>query len=170
MTDDGKALDEARREFLDRRLTEYRQAIEGGNVVILVDAIRLCTVFKMPLPHWLAVAVVERLVQAFAIAPRGRRGSRPSDLAKYQQAQIHYERWSLVRELRDRKDELSDIADKGTLEEAFDAVSEQLKGTDAAGAPETVRASYKLVEGQMKRGRGALFKSSRLRSSKPGQG
>jgi hypothetical protein len=61
----------------------------------------------------------------------------------------HRKRWEAVRELRERQQQILEQFndDRGkTWETRWKAVSEILDGTEAAGSPETVRASYKLIE------------------------
>lgn len=150
-------MSDEREEFLRRRLAAFEHAWNAGNVPALLDAVELCGRFQHPLPAWAVAGVTKKLREAFAIPPEGKRGSTPSDLARYRMDQVHYERWSMVNELRDRKDELVDAGLEPTLEAAFENASKALAHTPAAGAPATIRASYWMVESDFKKGVGGKY-------------
>ena len=65
-------------------------------------------------------------------------------------------RWGLVRDLRERRHEFDD--DRGTTwEKCYSAVSEELKGTIAAGGSDAIKASYNHVQQALKNGQAGYF-------------
>jgi hypothetical protein len=174
--------EEWRERLFARRLAACRQAYKAGNVVALLDIVETCSEFDRPLPVWAAEAVTAKLRLAFKIS-RGKRGRAPTDIAVYRRRQIDFERWDVVRELRDRKDELQELATKWTDNAVFKTASKALERTPAfgspaamrksylkvkqstaSGSPTAVRKSYLKVQKEIKRGRGAAFYTSRSRT------
>ena len=77
----------------------------------------------------------------------------PARLAKLLKAarrdrRLHLPRWELVKELQERRDELARAPAnfEPTLDAAFEKASKALRGTKAAGAPDTIKKSWLLVE------------------------
>ena len=120
----------------------------------LADAIAFCAREDRPLPSWASHGALAAIAAQLAAPAIGRLGRHASREAGHRSDMLHYERWSLVRELQDRADELQDIA--STQEERYAAVA-RLQGTAAAGSEETIKRSYLLVERAMGEGRGARF-------------
>ena len=105
----------------------------------------MCGREKQPLPAW-----VERAVLAL-IDNRQRPKGIPTKL------DVHVIRWDAVVELRDRREELKDKGYEPTWDAAFETVSGMLRGTEAQGSPDAVKASYGLVQRLFKEGRGPIF-------------
>jgi hypothetical protein len=119
---------------------EYLEALGcDGGLTALRDAIRWCRRHQLPLPDWAADTIEQLLTD-------------PDRLAKLLSAarrdRIHLARWDLVAELRDRRHELarSPANLEPTLPAAYDNASEALEGTEAAGAPDTIKKSWQWVE------------------------
>jgi len=129
-------------EFYARRMRDHEAAWRRGDARALSDVVGICGSYRRPLPQWARDGV-----RAFVEHHR----SKPS-----KRDRIHYTRWDAVQEIRDRKDELSSLGygTKWTDGAVFETASEALAGTEAAGSPDTVRASYMLVQRLMKSGEG----------------
>jgi hypothetical protein len=117
-----------------------------GGLTALLDAIAWCRRHQLPLPDW-AAATVLQLLKA------------PDRLAKMigadRRYRIHRTRWDMVAELRDRREELvrSPAHLEPTLPAAFENASEALGGTEAAGAPDTIKKSWQRVERRFRKRR-----------------
>lgn len=140
-------------------LRSLARAWGDGSLSALVDAVKWCQRKSLPLPDWAANGVLQMLSvpdRKLTLADRRNR--------------IHYARWDVIRELRDRRHELKishPMPDgtksegyKPTWESAYDNASEALAGTEAAGSPDAVKKSYQLVERLFRAGKGARFHSS----------
>ena len=95
------------------------------------------------------------------IAARGQafRSGNQSYAEWEQQNAIHWMRWTMVSDLRDRKknnpeDLLFQVVDP-TWDAWYERVSEELRNTIAAGSPDAIKKSYQLVERLFKSGIGA---------------
>ena len=139
---------DASKAFVERELRALEKAYRDGHPGAAAAAIQLCV--SRPLPAWLSTVVLEAL--RVRTVKRGRLANPQTEM---RQNRIHYTRWDAVRELQDRKDDLSDIA--SNQEERYAAVSELLKGTEAAGSEETIKKSYLLVENAFSDGHGGKF-------------
>ncbi len=128
--------------FFQRQMLKCERAWNTGAAEAVYDAMNECVRFNRAPPTWLLKAV-ETLA---------RRDVR--DKPTRRQDMVHFERWDAVRELRDRKGE---PGIPNTWEECYERVSEYFQGTPAAGSPETIRASYKLVRKNMEEGRASRY-------------
>jgi hypothetical protein len=121
------------------RLDQFERNWRAGDLVAPAEAARLCRLYQQPIPRWLENAFATLVVQHM-----------PNDEKRDRRAfNNHRRRWETVRELGERQQQLLEQFndDRGkTWEMRWKAVSEILDGTEAAGSPETVRASYKLIE------------------------
>jgi hypothetical protein len=115
----------------------------------LADATLICLAFRQPMPHWLAMAVFDLIETRMTPQERNQR----DDNWK------HFVRWQVVKELRERRHELlADGDDSGsTWERTFEAASDALQDTSAAGSAEAMKKSYKKVQREMKAERGNHF-------------
>lgn len=129
----------------DRKLNHLERAYADGNHTALKAAVKICGNANRPLPEW----VRDGVLIALGGNKRSKRGRPRND-------HVDYTRWDLVRELRDRRDELADEY-KPTLEAAYQYASEKLRGTEAQGEPHSIEASYKKVERIFRDGGGARF-------------
>ena len=123
-------------------LLELETPWRDGSPAAVIHAVQLCAEYERPMPSWLVKAVIE--LAKDRISDRDRRN--------FRNKQIHYARWDAVVELRERR--LQQMAEHGddramTWPNAYVAVSELLEGSPAAGSPEAVEFSYKLVQREM---------------------
>jgi len=139
-------------EYINRRLLICERAWRDGSTVALQDAVSVCRQYRRALPDWASEAISAALGAAQKGGVKRRRGERTPATAHRENIK-HYARWDAVREIRDRLDELADIA--STWEETYGAAADILAGTAAAGSAETMKASYQLVEATMRAGKAA---------------
>lgn len=115
----------------DDELAVLERSYRGGDFLALIDAVRLLGK-RDKIPPGLAHDLIEELVKHV-----GKRG-----LMRW----VERRRWRYVRKAFERT---FPNGDRLKYEEVFDYVSDQLKDTPAAGAPETIRKSYEKVEGRL---------------------
>ncbi len=164
---------ETEAEWRARRLAEDLATCErawySGSLLALADAVILCSKAEQSLPDWTVRAVVKILAARFSGKDHKRRGRLARLDKAHRQDMIHYTRWDAVTELRDRQPELASIA--RTWVQTYEAVSELLEGTLAAGSAKTIQNSYQLVQRAMRKKKGAgqyyipsrsLFDTNRL--------
>jgi hypothetical protein len=120
---------------------DYLEALERDRgLPALLEAMQWCSRNQLPPPDWVWIRMSEllanpaRLTKLLKAARRDRR--------------IHLPRWQLVKELQERRDELARPPTnlEPTLPAAFENASEALRGTKAAGAPDTIKKSWQRVE------------------------
>lgn len=133
-------------DLVDRKLDDLEKAWRDGNLAALSAAMRCCRKHERTPPDWLVEGVEEVCTGGLGRLAARKEADR--------QNQIHYMRWEAINELRARKDDLADII-KPTWEEAYIAAARGLRGTIAAGAPDTMKASYQIVQKDFKTGKGA---------------
>jgi hypothetical protein len=126
------------------QLAVLERAWRAGSPTAMLEALALCHRHERPPPGWLLEAVLELANAQF----------RPRDKRNYHSNEIHYTRWDAVVEARERHDI------NMTWEKGFRAVSRLLRHTEAKGAPETIEASYKIVQRAMREERGGQFYQS----------
>lgn len=168
-------------EWAARRCAELLAACERawrtGLQLAVADAVEICRSYRQPPPDWLADAVASIVTSQMSALDRKRRRA---DL-------VHHVRWDAVTELRERRFDLLALsravprplpsvrfADHArgltptpvrfvddvrglTWEAVFEAVSEELRGTEARGSARVIKASYQLVQREIRAGRGARF-------------
>jgi hypothetical protein len=133
-------------------LRRLERAWHDGSCRALAKAVLLCRQCNCPLPDWTVHAVLA------LITTRGkqfRSGNQTHEEWERQNA-IHYVRWDMVRELRDRKEDLAYIIDP-TWDSAFEQVSKHLQGKAEAGSPDAIKKSYQFVEQIFRSGKGGRF-------------
>jgi hypothetical protein len=139
--------------FARRRCAEQLAACEkawrAGLLLAVTKGLEICRLYRQPPPGWIVGAVAKVVKERMTKFERRR----------YRQDLIHYERFDAVRELRERRHELAKLGDNrgASWERAYDAVSDLLKGTRAAGSADTVKASYQYVQTEFKAGRAGRF-------------
>jgi hypothetical protein len=138
----------------DYKLKQLERAFADGNHTALGAAVKVCDEAKRPLPKWVCGGVLLALNGKTMNTGRGRTGNPDT---KVKQDRIHFTRWDVVRELRDRREELAPVGYKPTWEAAYENASKSLKGTEAQGEPAAIAASYKKIERIFRRGGGARF-------------
>jgi hypothetical protein len=138
-------------QFHEDCLRALARAWADGSLTGLALAIRHCQRCGRLLPDWAATVILQLL-------------GKPGRLARLAKAdrwnRIHYTRWDMVRDLQDRWQEPR-LAEKylSTWAATYAYVSEKLAGTEAAGEPDTIKKSYRLVEALFRVGKGARFRS-----------
>jgi hypothetical protein len=121
---------------------------DDGSLSALMNAVKHCRQNNLPLPHWAANDVLRTLANPDRRLAGADRRNR-----------IHYTRWDMVHELRDRRQELAASGYRPTWPEAYENASQALSGTAAAGSPEVIKKSYQKVERSFRVGKGARFHS-----------
>jgi hypothetical protein len=132
-------LDHEHQRAFTQRLDQFKRNWQAGDLVAAAEAVRLCRMYRQPIPRWLEDAFADLVVRHIPDAEKRDRRT----------LNIHRKRWEAVQELRERQQQLLEQFndDRGTTwEKRWKAVSEILDGTEAAGSPETIRASYKMIE------------------------
>lgn len=132
---------------LNRHLDACQRAWRAGNRLALLDALYDCHEFSAAPPAWLVRAFVD-LVRAMPTAAN--------------HDKIHFLRWNVVTELRDRKEELAARGYTTTFPKVYKTASENLRGTIAEGGPEAVRKSYQRIQRERRGRRAARFFVSRF--------
>jgi len=131
--------------LFERRLREHEAAWQSGDARALSDAIDLCEFHKTRLPQW-----VREGVRAFTEDKR----DKPT-----RQDDVHFARWDVVREIRDRQEELDaqGYNTKWTDGAVYETASKALRGSTAQGSKDAIRRSYKLVQKALKDGQFQRF-------------
>jgi hypothetical protein len=145
-----ESAEQWRARTFERRMAACESAWRAGNLLAVLDAVASSAQLRQPPPAWL-IEAVSALVD-LRMTPHERR--------RHEQDLIHYTRWDAVKELRARRRDLFKQDDDGrgmTWEKARAAVSVLLEGTAAAGGEDAIKASYDLVEREMREGRGGRF-------------
>jgi hypothetical protein len=132
------------------RLHVFKRAWDDGSLAALADAVQLCRQWKIPQPDWVADGVLQMLAEPKLCAKLVAAGRRNN---------MHYTRWDAVRELRDRRGELTAAGYRPTWSEAYRNAAKILAGTEAAGSATAMAKSYQKVEKLFRVGRGARFRS-----------
>jgi hypothetical protein len=140
----GQDPDRDLQEVYDRDMGHFKAAWAAGVDVAVGEALRCCRQFRQVPPEWLEEAVIQLVTES----PRkmaARRHRHAMDM-------VHFERWDIVNELRERK---SSLPQGKTWDRAYDAASEMLRGTTASGSAESIKRSYKRVARDMREGQPA---------------
>jgi hypothetical protein len=169
-------------EFWTREFASYERAVRAGNIGALLSALVDCIRKDLPPPRWLLVQAYSRLIDATTNKPTGKRGRTANPFAQFRQDMIHFARWDVVQEVRDKQVEvaqqvkelrgLKSASAQAMLKEreqlkrwlgrswlsAYHCASVLLKGTQAFGADDAMRASYKLVQRHGRSSKGPRFK------------
>jgi hypothetical protein len=112
-------------------LSKCERAIRAGNLHVLELALEICNRCRLPAPVWLLPYAVEAINRLLHLGPRRLKYS--------MQREIHQIRWAAVHHLR--------ISRRLTWEAAYHAAYKELYHTRARGSEETIRASYKWMNG-----------------------
>jgi hypothetical protein len=136
-----KAIDKLQLGRCAQQLADCENAWRTAHLSRAVaDAVKICQILGQPPSDWIIHAVA---VLAYSFTT-------PFDHRRHRQDLIHHTRWELVRDLRERRHEFDD--DRGTSwERCYETVSEALEGTVAAGSPDTIKASYNIVQRALKK-------------------
>ena len=127
----------AREADIARKLQAMRRAYEAASNADdrthnLLGALTLCGSFR-PLPHWLFEALHKLLAARLPQEPN-----------------MHWARWLLVREGKRRREGHSQTP---SWEDAYEYASERLAETPWSGTPRTMKASYQIVQRDIRRRR-----------------
>lgn len=142
-----------REDYITNRLSVCERAWVGaGMVPALADAIMICHEHNRPLPKWVALAAVAALRRLYEQAVVKGAGRHAHLKTRDRQNAVHFLRWEMVTELRERKEELKAFGYTPTWEAAYKNVSDKLKGTFAQGSPGAVKESYQRVSRDLERG------------------
>ena len=150
--------DELRARRLSRLLDRCERGWRAGSLPALAEVVIICEGSSLPLPGWATRGVLDTISEQFAGSADRRRGRTARRCEAYRQDMVHYTRWDAVKELRDRREDLSDIIPP-TWEEAYSKAASILERTDAAGSEDTMKRSYQLVEREMQRQPGRFFEA-----------
>jgi hypothetical protein len=138
---------QARLANAQRSLELFEQAvIKHRYFPALMDALDVCNQQRLPLPAWAGReiwAILERLYSN----PRNRKRFE----AMTARRKKHLDRFYVVQDLLDRRDELNQTRDT-----VFDSAAEEFDGDDGVGE-EAIRASYKKVRKAFRNGDAASF-------------
>jgi len=129
-------------------------------MVGLSKAIRYCDAYKVPLRAWMVKAIQSILVDQMSPHVTRKKMGRNAKIGTEARANLrHYRRWATVRELHERKEELlkEDPDFPKTWPDVYEAAAEILKNTSAKGSPDTIAASYKRVQKDMRDGKGGRY-------------
>ena len=155
---DRRTAEQFQKDRFRERLAYLERAWHEGQIFALRDALKECHKRRQPLTGWLYEAIVGLLSDPDSL--RGKRGRLARAKTAAEQNSVHYERWATVDELRERREELAEVGYKPTWEAAFQNASEELRGELGRGTPEAIKASYRLVNGLIKSGKGARLHHS----------
>jgi hypothetical protein len=139
---------EEKQRVLNKRLVACKRAWRAGNRLALLDALDDCHQFGIPPLAWL-VGALTGVVLAMPTAAN-------SD-------KVHFLRWDIVCELRDRKEELAAAGYKTMFPKVYETASEALRGTIAEGRRDAVKKSYMRIQREMKGRRAARFFVSKFK-------
>jgi hypothetical protein len=123
---------------------------ETGNYGALMDALVLCSEKKIPLPEWLALALIDLVKSAAKGFPSMRRGNLFRWEARIKHDLIDMKRSETVMELRESGVFWSDV---------YGHASEILEKTEswAAGGEEAIQKSYKRFKRNVKLNPGRYY-------------
>ena len=145
-------------DYINSRLDSLKRAwLRAGMLPALADAILMCREHNRPLPEWAALAAVAALRKLYDQAVVKGAGRHAHLKTRDRQNAVHFLRWEMVTELRERKDELEAFGYKPTWDAAYKNVSDKLKGTFARGSPGAVKDSYQRVSRDAKNDRTSGF-------------
>jgi len=142
----------------EEHLEICENAWRAGVMEAIADAIAWCHVLEQPPPAWLAQAAYS--VRDHLITSRS-----DQEKERHDDEMRHYERYSVVEELRERRVELSklrgkieyDIEPDASWLDCWHIAAEFLTNHGAACSWHTVQKSYAHVRREIKAGRGAKY-------------
>jgi hypothetical protein len=149
-------------EFAQATLDAYRAKFEAGHLPNLCDAIIFCTLNKLPLPGWVADAVIDLIWQAYNSKKKGGLGASGGWRSRYTADYAHFVRWHMVQ-IRFHYLGIKPTpgrAKKGqdSAGSVYEEVSQSLIGKFAAATWEQVRDSWRLVDKARASGKDQRFR------------
>ena len=139
------------------KMAAYENSWREGNIGSLAAAVKLCGLCDWALPPWCEAGVQKIIAQHYFEGKSSRKGRHTRVKAKQEQDHIHFMRWQMVTEFRERREELKKFGYKPTWEAAYEKASLHLRGTDASGEPGAMKDSYRRVQAAMKAGQGGRY-------------
>ena len=122
---------------------------DTGDPAFVIDATILVDHYRQPMPPWLVTAIIKLL-----------NAMRTEGHVYFATSQaIHYARWMAVNDAHFGK--------SLSWPKAHDDAADALEGTEAAGEPRTMRASYDKVRRDIKAGRSGAYLSPPLMPIEP---
>jgi hypothetical protein len=134
----------------------------------VASALHYCAEHGVTAPPWLVQAASEILFVLLRNDKTKKRGRSAGIVARYRQDMIDFERWDLVRQVREKQDELPLVVDdlrkrdapQAMIDEhvkmrdwvgrdwlrAYECASMILQGTDAHAGPDAMKSSYLTVK------------------------
>lgn len=132
-------------------------------------ALHYCMTHRLKVPYWVNMHANELLSGALNSKRPKRRGRSAEPVARYRQDMIDFDRWSMVREVREKQVEFAKTVEElrarsnappaqliehekmlewlgHTLDRAYECASMILAHEDSFGSPGTIKASYLEVE------------------------
>jgi len=154
---DKRSVEEIREHIFMRDMGNNERAWADGNMKALSKAVILCEKADRPLPAWAVAGVQKILWEHFSGGAGKKRGRLGNAKAAHRQNGVHYQRWAVVVDVRDRWIDIMGLDHKPSLEEAYGLASEMLADSKDAGSEETIKKSYQLVERLSRSGKGWRF-------------
>jgi hypothetical protein len=154
--------------FFEPELERHQQTFEKGDYFGLLEALKLCCWNKWPLPDWVSKVVIRQAEDVFLQGSSGP-GKHGNWRARREAIEINRRRPGLVaihrQALRKKgRHYVSGLAfhcgygkptgaeeNIATLDDIFEYVSKQVRGTPARGSADAVRNSYFAVKRDWKR-------------------
>lgn len=183
MSDDGVSA------WLEQELEQCRAAYDAGAKVAVADGLRLCLEFDAKAPPWLLSAASDAVLETLG-APSHRvrrRGRNANSAAQYRSAMIDFERWSTVKDVRERqnrnesalkeeikRDPKSALIARGlkirqqfgkTWPQAYAKASSMLATTFAQGSAAAMKKSYDDVQRDVAEGNARKYHIPRYREN-----
>ena len=118
---------------IEDRIDELTWAFAEGNFGALVEVIKLCLEYEIPLPEWSGSALMEVLNSVIWGRPLFGRGRHSRWISKYREAMADLERFHLVELLSERGVPKIDV---------WDVASMILDGTFAKGGEDAIKKAY----------------------------
>jgi len=135
---------EWRQRHFAREIQACRRAFLAGVTPAIAEAADVCRLYDQPPPEWLCQAIGDLVQQRRT----------PAEAKRSLEDEVHYARWDMVRECRERGLEQKKSGDDsvGTWERAYEKAADLLAKTAAAGTPERMAKSYMKVERDFREG------------------
>jgi hypothetical protein len=137
---------ETKDEYDANELSEFEKRWADREFPALAEAIEYCHTTSAAVPAWLAEAIIQELHAAFHGLGTRERGMTRSHKAKLERAQIQWKRaeWARIFLLERGPSHSGSLIDRRpmTREQAFEAASVQLRGSNAQGEAKEIEKAY----------------------------
>jgi hypothetical protein len=128
------------------RLKELRVFYEAGEVLALYDALQLVGISKVRAPAWVIKGAISIIGPQLKAGISTGKGASANTAAKYQNEMMHFRRWLVVRNLREK-------GEQGGL---YEKAEKELQGNFAHGSAAVIGKSFRRVESHLKTPKTAL--------------